>query len=166
MKEGWQVGPRLNAHLAQVNVARPQSDLNSPVMTEFIFAMETVNRLAEVSPGFVWRLRSAESHGATLADGLFVNLSLWESYQALHQFVYRSRHAPYLRHRARWFEPASKPSTALWWVSGGQQPTVQEALRRLSHLRAHGPTPQAFSLRRRFEPDGRPVQRGKPDVLW
>jgi hypothetical protein len=27
----------------------------------------------------------------------------------------------------------------------------------LAHLRRHGPTPQAFGLRRRFDPSGRPV---------
>jgi hypothetical protein len=43
----------------------------------------------------------------------------------------------------------------------GQRPTVEEALRRLRHLRAHWPSPQAFTLRRRFEPDGRPTRRGR-----
>jgi hypothetical protein len=31
-----------------------------------------------------------------------------------------------------------------------------EALRRLHYLHARGPSPLAFTLRRRFEPDGRP----------
>jgi hypothetical protein len=34
-----------------------------------------------------------------------------------------------------------------------------EALRRLRHLRARGPSPQAFTLRRRFGPDGQPTRR-------
>jgi len=45
----------------------------------------------------------------------------------------------------------------LWWVDEGERPEVEEALRRLRYLRAHGPSPQAFTLRRRFEPDGRPA---------
>ena len=128
-------------------------------------ALDPVNRIAERSPGFVWRLGSSQSHGATtLRDGSFpviVNLSVWESYEALHAFVYHSPHGAYLRRRARWFEPSPQPSTVLWWVEAGQRPTVEEALRRLRHLRAHGPSPQAFTLRRRFEPDGRPTRRGR-----
>jgi hypothetical protein len=112
-------------HLAQANVARQRAPLDAPEMAGFVVALDPVNRLAEASPGFVWRLRSSEAHGATvLEDGstpMIVNLSVWESYEALHAFVYRSPHGGYLR--------------------------------------AHGPSPQAFSLRRRFEPDGRPVAR-------
>jgi hypothetical protein len=134
-------------------------------MRGFVVALDPVNRIAERSPGFVWRLGSSQSHGATtLRDGSFpviVNLSVWESYEALHAFVYHSPHGAYLRRRARWFEPSPQPSTVLWWVEAGQRPTVEEALRRLRHLRAHGPSPQAFTLRRRFEPDGRPTRRGR-----
>jgi len=134
-------------------------------MRGFVVALDPVNRIAERSPGFVWRLGSSQSHGATtLRDGSFpviVNLSVWGSYEALHAFVYHSPHGAYLRRRARWFEPSPQPSTVLWWVEAGQRPTVEEALRRLRHLRAHGPSPQAFTLRRRFEPDGRPTRRGR-----
>ncbi|HEX2150029.1 MAG TPA: DUF3291 domain-containing protein [Actinomycetota bacterium] len=149
-------------HLAQANVARPRADLFSPVMSGFVFALEGVNRIAENSPGFVWRLRSVESHGATtVAGGLVVNLSVWDSYESLHAFVYRSRHGAFVANRARWFEPAGMPSTVLWWVRAGEMPAVEEALRRHRHLVAHGPTPQAFSLRRRFGPDGYPARRGE-----
>jgi hypothetical protein len=152
-------------HLAQANIARQRGPLDSPVMRGFVVALDPVNRIAERSPGFVWRLGSSQSHGATtLRDGSFpviVNLSVWESYDALHAFVYHSPHGAYLRRRARWFEPSPQPSTVLWWVEAGQRPTVEEALRRLRHLRAHGPSPQAFTLRRRFEPDGQPTRRGR-----
>jgi hypothetical protein len=152
-------------HLAQANVARPRAALDAPVMGEFVVALDAVNRIAEQSQGFVWRLRSSERHGATtLRDGpdqLMVNLSVWESYEALHAFVYRSAHGRYVRARARWFEPIRQPSTVLWWVEAGQRPTVEEALRRLRHLRAHGPSPQAFTLRRRFDADGRSERRGR-----
>jgi hypothetical protein len=130
-------------------------------MAGFVVALGPVNEVAEVSPGFVWRLPSRESHGATTVeeDGsvLVLNLSVWESYEALHAFVYRSPHGAYVRRRARWFDPAPNPSTALWWVLAGTRPTAEEALRRLRHLRSHGPTPQAFTPRRRFDPHGRAV---------
>jgi hypothetical protein len=163
MEDHDAVTPKRIRHLAQANVARQRAPLDSPVMGEFVVALDPVNRIAEHSPGFVWRLRSTESHGATtLSDGSFpmiVNLSVWESYEALHAFVYRSPHGAYLRRRARWFEPIRQPSTVLWWVEADERPTVDEALRRLRYLQARGPSPQAFTLRRRFEPDGRPTRR-------
>ena len=149
-------------HLAQANVARQRAPRDSPVMGEFALALDPVYRLAEGSPGFVWRLVSGQRHGvAVVEDGvpLTVNLSVWESYVALHAFVYRSPHGGYVRRRDRWFEPVAQPSTVLWWVEAGERPTVEAALRRLRYLRAHGPSPQAFTLLRRFGPDGRPEGR-------
>jgi hypothetical protein len=150
-------------HLAQANIGRPRAPLDSRAMDEFVVALDPVNRIAEQSPGFVWRLRSSERHGATVrwdaGAPLFVNLSVWESHEALHGFVYRSPHGRYVRQRARWFEPIRQPSTVLWWVEAGERPTVDEALRRLRFLQAHGPSPRAFTLRRRFGPDGQPRRR-------
>jgi hypothetical protein len=152
--------------LAQANVARHRAPLDAPEMGEFAAALDPVYRIAEQHPGFVWRLVSGERHGATvLEDGvpLTVNLSVWASYAALHAFVYRSPHGAYVRRRARWFEPVAQPSTVLWWVEAGERPTVEAALRRLRYLRAHGPSPQGFTLLRRFGPDGRPERRrGRP----
>jgi hypothetical protein len=151
------------ARLAQVNVARPRADLLAPEMAAFLDALYPVNLLAEAAPGFVWRLRSAESHGATTADDeghlVLVNVSVWRSYEALHAFVYRSRHGAYVRRRECWFVPTPGPTTALWWVRGEEYPTAEEALRRLRHLRAHGPTPQAFPVRHRFDALGCPTPR-------
>jgi hypothetical protein len=145
--------------LAQVNVARMRAPLDDPVMRGFVDALGAVNRLAETSPGFCWR---AAEH-AVLADdtGPFVvNVSVWTGYRPLHEFVYRSAHAGFLRRKAAWFRPTEQPSTALWWVPDGTRPGLADAVRRLQHLRRHGPAPPAFSLRRRFGPDGRP-ERGR-----
>jgi uncharacterized protein DUF3291 len=38
----------------------------------------------------------------------------------------------------------------LWWVPAGHRPTVGEAEERLLHLREHGPTKYAFTLRTLF----------------
>ena len=101
-------------HLAQANVARQRAPLDAPEMAGFVVALDPVNRVAEASPGFVWRLRSGEAHGATVLEDrsspMIVNLSVWESYEALHAFVYRSPHGGYLRRRARWSLPGRRPS--------------------------------------------------------
>jgi Domain of unknown function (DUF3291) len=150
-------------HLAQVNVARLRAPMDDPAMQEFVAGVAGIHRLAHASPGFVWQLHTDGGHGVCVQPDeggpVFVNLTVWRDYDALHEFTYRSPHAGFLKRKTRWFAATPQPSTALWWVPVGDTPTVDEALRRLRHLRTHGPTPQVFSLRRRFHPDGRPVRR-------
>ena len=114
--------------------------------------------MAEESDGFVWRYADGHGHTVTVradgADTMVVNLSVWTSYEALHAFTYRSAHGGLIRQRDNWFVPTPQPSTALWWVSTGTRPTLDEALRRLTVLRRYGPSPRAFSVRRRYQPDG------------
>jgi hypothetical protein len=152
------------AHLAQINVGRLLAPEGSDVVAEFIAALEPVNALADRAPGFVWRHQSDAGEGHTSPGGtddelFIINLSVWESYAELHEFMYRTVHNGFLRRRLEWFEPRSGPVTALWWVPAGERPTVDQALARLEHLRRHGPTPEAFSLVRQYDADGRPVGR-------
>jgi hypothetical protein len=150
--------------LAQVNVARMRAAPDSPIVAGFMAAVDPVYRMAEDSPGFVWRLRGPDGHMPTCRDDaqgwLIVNVSVWDSYEALHRFVYRSRHGGLVRRRAEWFRSTPQPSTALWWVPDDHRPGLDESLVRLSVLRRDGPSPRAFSLRRRFESDGTP-SRGR-----
>lgn len=142
--------------LVQVNVARMRAPLDDPAMAGFVAGLAAVHRLAAASPGFAWRLGAGH---AVLTDGAgpaVVNVSAWACYADLHAFVYRSAHGRYLRGRARWFLPTEQPSTALWWSPPDALPDLVGAVRRLQHLRRYGPSPRAFSLRRRFGPDGRP----------
>jgi hypothetical protein len=147
--------------LAQVNEARMRGPIDSAVMREFADGFDPVNKLADASSGFVWRLQTG-GHAPLVEDGdgpWVVNVSLWRNYESLHDFVYRSPHAAFLRRRTRWFEPAPPPTTALWWAADDVRPDVPAARARLVHLRRYGPTPQAFSLKRRFDDRGRPVRR-------
>lgn len=59
-----------------------------------------------------------------------------------------------LRRRREWFEQLKDAYSALWWVRRGHVPTTAEAEYRLRHLRSHGPTPYAFTLRVHFPPPG------------
>ena len=148
--------------LAQVNVALMRSPLEAPEMAGFAAAIDPVLRMAEESDGFLWRY--AEGHGRNVtvrAEGgntMVVNLSVWSSYEALHAFTYRSAHGAFIRQRNNWFVAMQQPSTALWWVTTGMRPTLDEALRRLAVLCRYGPSPRAFGVRRRYQPDGTPVR--------
>lgn len=139
-------------NLAQVNVSRLRHEIDAPQSREFAAAVDRINALADRAPGFVWR------HRVTGTDDplVVVNVSVWRSYAHLHAYVYRSAHYHYVRRRHQWFAPVETPATALWWIPGDHEPTIDEGLTRLAHLRRYGPTPQAFTVRRRFDTEGRP----------
>lgn len=147
------------AELAQVNVARLRYPAGDPRVGRFFTALNRVNAAADAAPGFVWRHEDPGGHlsGATLLgdDRIVVNLSVWEGYPPLHEYIYRAIHGRYLRRRAEWFERMPAPYVALWWVPTGHRPTPEEAVTRWRYLRAHGPTPQAFTVRCRFDEHGR-----------
>lgn len=48
-------------HLAQLNIGRLHASIDSPEIAEFANALDTINALAESSPGFVWRLKDGPS---------------------------------------------------------------------------------------------------------
>lgn len=129
-----------------MNVARLRFPFDSAQAREFVGAVDRINRLAEESPGFIWRYRTGDAHPSAeeqTGDPLMViNMSVWQSYEHLHAYVYRSAHGHYVRRRYEWFDKIATPATALWWIPVGHRPTPAEGLARLRQLRAYGPTPQ------------------------
>ena len=151
-------GHNVPVHLAQLNVGRLRAPIDDPSIDGFRSNLEPINALAEVSPGYVWRLQDGGGNATNIKpfddDLEIVNLTVWESIEALADFTYRSGHVEFLRRRREFFETPTEPILCLWWIPEGTIPTVEEALERLAHLRAHGPTPTAFTFRHRFEPGG------------
>ena len=144
-------------HLAQLNVGRLRAPMDDPLIDDFRTNLDPVNALAEASPGFVWRLQDEATGDATsikpFGDDLeIVNLTVWESIDALADFTYRTVHVELLRRRRDFFEVPTQPILCLWWIPEGTIPAVDDAIARLEHLREHGPTPRAFTFRNRFEP--------------
>jgi hypothetical protein len=138
-------------HVAQVNIALPREPLESPALAEFVGNLEPVNALADGAPGFVWRLQD-ESGDATSIKGfdderLIINMSVWESVDALWNFVYAGGHLEVMRRRREWMTKLAEIHMALWWVPKGHIPSVEEARERLDHLRAHGPSERAFTFK-------------------
>jgi hypothetical protein len=145
-------------HLAQINVARMQAPLEDPVMEGFRSQLDAINAIADAAPGFVWRLQTEGGDATALRvfdDPLvLVNMSVWESLEALHGYVYQSPHVGPLRDRREWFLPYDGPMLALWWVPAGHTPTVAEGKAKLDDLRRLGPSPNAFTFRRPFPAPG------------
>ena len=51
-------------YLAELNIGLAVDDLDTPTMADFMKALDKVNRIADRSPGFVWRLQD-EAGNAT-----------------------------------------------------------------------------------------------------
>ncbi len=150
--------------LAQVNIGRLVAPLDSPQLADFVAWLDPVNAVADTAPGFVWRLQTEDGNSTALrafsgdaegADGgILINMSVWESVEALAAFVYGDAHREVLRRRREWFERLTDLYAAAWWMPRGHIPTIVEAEDRLRHLRRHGPTPYAFTLKVHFPPPG------------
>jgi hypothetical protein len=129
-------------------------------MADFVARLVPINALAESSPGFVWRLQTAAGDATALRPyhdpAIIVNMSVWESPDALREFVYRSGHSEPLRRRMEWFDAMARPFQVMWWTPAGHTPTVVEAQARLAFLARHGDTEVAFSLSRLAPPPPSP----------
>jgi heme-degrading monooxygenase HmoA len=157
---GWQ-HDGVGYVLAQVNIARMLAPMDSPLLADFVAALDQVNDAADAAPGFVWRLQTEDGNATSIrafewdqagSAGVLVNMSVWESVEALAAYVYSDTHRQVLRRRRGWFERMGEAHLALWWIPRGHLPTTQEAEERVLRLRESGPTPYAFTLREHFPP--------------
>jgi Domain of unknown function (DUF3291) len=143
-------------HVAQCNIGRVLAPVDSPQLAGFAAALEPINRMADRAPGFVWRLQTEAGDATAIRafedDMLLLNMSVWESIEALAEFTYRTPHRDVMRRRREWFERLADAYLVLWWVPTGTLPTVVEARERLEALRRDGPTPDAFTFRSPFPP--------------
>lgn len=141
-------------HLAQVNIAKAKAPLDTPTMKGFVDQLDHINKLAEMSPGFVWRLQTEDGDATALKifedELIIVNMSLWESFESLKNYVYSGDHLAVLKNKKNWFEKPDSPILALWWVPAGQAPTVESAKLALETLKEKGSSPDAFTFAKPF----------------
>ena len=139
--------------LAQLNIARLAAPLESPILADFVANLERINALAEQSPGFLWRLQTEDGDATAIrhfGDDMLVNLSVWKNVRVLRNYVYKSAHVEIMRRRKEWFARMREAYLVLWWIPAGHRPSLVEAEAKLAHLRAHGPTADAFTFKRAF----------------
>lgn len=147
-----------NYHIAQINIGRIRAPLDSATMAGFMGRLDELNAVADSSAGFVWRLQTNEGNATYFRpypedDRILLNMSVWETIEALRNYVYHTTHAELLRQRHEWFEKLAGVYVALWWVPVGHRPSIDEAKKRLAHLEQHGPTEFAFTFKTTFPPD-------------
>ncbi len=138
-------------HLAQLNIGRLTAQPDDPRVAEFMAALDRVNSIGKRSPGFVWMMEGSGEPGRGNTENfiagdrqLVSNLTVWTDVASLEQFVWNTVHRQFYARRAEWFEVMDEQHFVMWWVPEGHRPTLEEALARLEHLRAHGPSEHAF----------------------
>jgi hypothetical protein len=106
-------------HLAQVNIGMAKSAMDSDVVKVFSY---NPNEL--------------------------VNMPVWQSVEALKQFMFKTYHIDFLKRKKEWFEATTKQTYALWWEPAGHYPSIQEAKNRLAMRNAKGETDHAFTFKK------------------
>src|SRR5215467_8116768 len=133
--DNWQDDP-MEFALAQVNIGRMRAPLDTPQLAGFMAALDPVNAVADAAPGFIWRLQTEEGNATAVrafewdeagSAGVIMNMSVWESVEALAAFVYSEQHRQVLRRRREWFERMEEAYLALWWIPRGHIPATGEA---------------------------------------
>ena len=138
-------------HLAELNVARLVADTDDPRVAEFMDNLDRINGLGKRMPGFVWIMEGSGAPGlgnteAKIGGDLryVSNLTVWENADALGNFVFNTLHKKFFERREEWFEVLGDQHFVMWWVPIGTEPTLDQALARLEHRRAHGDSEHAF----------------------
>ena len=144
-------------HLAQINIAQARAEMDTEEMSGFVARLEEINALADMSPGFIWRLQSegGDATAIRVFDDplLLVNMSVWRDIDSLKNYVYRSAHVDLIRDRDAWFHKIPIAHQALWWIPAGHIPSVEEGKEKLDHLETHGPSATAFTFAKPFPLD-------------
>jgi hypothetical protein len=138
----------MTSHIAQLNIGRFRYPTDDPRMAAFMTNLDRINALAERSEGFVWRLKD-ESNNATAIrpesdPTMAINLSVWESVEALERFVWATVHKQLYNRKGDWFERLGAPHFVMWPIPAGHIPDLAEAMGRLEYLKARGDTDFGF----------------------
>ena len=141
--------------LAQFNLAQLRRGLDDPGLTRFDIGANMIRRAAEAAHGHVWNRQDV------IDDAYFATRSVWQSVEALEDFVYSGIHHRYMRLSATWFLPGEERGMVLWQVPEDTRPSLAEARARLQRIRTHGPGPEAFDFAtsRQFAAAANPAER-------
>jgi len=135
-------------HIAQLNIGRFRYSTSDPRMADFMMNLDRINALAERTDGFVWRLKDDSNNATAIRPtsdtNMAVNLSVWESVEALERFVWATVHKQFYNRKGDWFEKSGSPHFVMWPIPAGHIPDVEEAMSRLGRLTAHGDSDFAF----------------------
>lgn len=138
-------------HLAELNVGRLAAPTYDPRVAEFMANLDRINGLGKRMPGFVWMMEGSGEPGTGNTENAIgddpqsvANLTVWESVKHLETYVWGTIHKQFYERRQEWFEVLGEMHFVMWWVPVGHEPTLDEALERLEHLKENGDSDHAF----------------------
>ena len=139
-------------HLAEFNFGVLAHDWDDPRIADFSDNLDRVNRVAERSDGFVWRMSEADMDAAQNEPGgvlganhrVASTLSVWRDAQSLLTFVFNTVHRQFYDRSTEWFTPGISSNLVLWWVPTGTRPSVEDAVARFDHWNSFGDSDFAF----------------------
>jgi len=134
--------------LAELNVSYAAYPLDDPRMSGFMDNLDTINALAERSPGFVWRMKSDSGNATDISvpgdAEIISNMSVWEDVASLGNYVFNTVHARFYERKEEWFQAMTSHHFVMWMVEDNHTPDLAEAMDRLEYLQKHGSTNHAF----------------------
>ena len=84
-------------HLAQINIGRLIAPVGASQVAEFVNQLEPINAIADRAAGFIWRLQSSSGNATDIVynddPSMLVNMSVWESLEALRDYVASGKQA-------------------------------------------------------------------------
>src|ERR1700677_4209592 len=141
----------MTRHIAQLNIGRFRYPTDDPRMVAFMTNLDRINALAERSEGFVWRLKDDSNNAIAIRPAsdptMAVNLSVWESVEALERFVWATVHKQFYNRKGTWFGKPGTPTFVMWPIPLGHIPSLEEAMERLDHRTRHRDGAFAFRCR-------------------
>jgi hypothetical protein len=149
------------AKLAFMNIGVLREPFGHAQVRGFVERISDVFGAAEGSQGFIELFGNPPDVPPTFRAPEFAGrvahaLSVWRDLESVMAYAYGGLHAEALAKRKDWFEHGPWPGYVAWWVSEGEVLSWDEALRRFERLCADGSTPQAFTFKQAFSPDGAP----------
>ena len=139
--------------IAAYNLADMRYPRSDSRMDGFFDNVDRMNALAERSPGFVWRLIEppadlGEHRAAQVAGTTLTTLSVWESIEALGDYVFNTIHVQMYLRRKEWFNSITRTHFVMWDVDAPNWPSEDDAKVRMAHYQKHGPSDYAFTWER------------------
>ena len=130
-------------NVAQYNIARLKGP--AALLPGFLDEVARVNALGDKAPGFLYRYEVSDGNSLaeTVRDGMIINLTVWDSVEALYNFTFKGAHLEMLQRRADWFEP--KQMTNILWFTVYERVTLAEAEGRMDGYLNFGSHPSAFT---------------------
>lgn len=133
-------------YLVHANIALAKFPFDSPQMASFFEQVARINQIAYDTKGFIDEPELIDK-GSYFNEPYLLNVTRWQSIDALKNFTYRSDHATVMQARTQWFLPQDGAKYVLFWLPSNTIPSEQTIAERLEQITQEGPSRNAFNFK-------------------